>query len=71
MQVAPIVQHLNELAEKFNQANEGHAANYTAIVYLLIEKGLITEEEYEAARMVTIQQAEQEWARKRDEKEST
>lgn len=68
--VKAITHRLDDLGQKFNQANEAHAANYTAITHLLIEKGVITKEEYDATRMFMTQAAEQEWARKRDELEN-
>lgn len=66
-EVDGIIKILSSLGEKFNEANEAHAANYSAIALLLIDKGIITQEEFDHARLVTTHIAEQEFARKRDE----
>jgi hypothetical protein len=58
---------LAKLGQQFNRVNEAHAANYFAILLALIEKGILTQVDYDAAKLKTIHEAEQEWARKRDE----
>jgi hypothetical protein len=65
--LSELKQHLTELGQKFNEANEAHAANYTALLIALMNKGLITLEDYEFARTKAMHLAEQEFARKRDE----
>lgn len=50
-----------------NEANQLHAAAYGALVILLIEKGIITRDEYDRAYIQATHDLEQEFARKRDE----
>jgi hypothetical protein len=59
-------QHVNLLGQQFNEANEGHVANYVAIILALINKGVLTYEDYYAAKAQATHSAEQEFARKRD-----
>lgn len=53
--------------EKMNEANQAHATNYFAIFIALEEKGIITREEYERAKIKSTSLMEQEFAKKRDE----
>ena len=56
-------------AEHVNQSNQVHAINHLTIMLVLVEKGLVTAEEVEAARTRATQFVDQEWARKREESE--
>ena len=55
-----------ELRDKFNEANIQHAATYGAILELLIEKGVFTDDEYQRTRSLALHAMEQEFAQKRD-----
>jgi ribosomal protein L16/L10AE len=54
-------------AEQVNQSNQVHAVNYLTLTLVLIEKGIITADEIEKARVQATHFVEQEWARKRKE----
>jgi hypothetical protein len=54
-------------AEQVNQANQVHAVNYLTLTLVLIEKGIITADEIEKARVQATHFVEQEWARKRED----
>jgi len=51
---------------EFNEANATHAAAYGAIVIALIDKGILTMEEYNRAYAQATVIVDQEFARKRD-----
>ena len=53
----------------FNEANIQHAATYGAILELLIEKGVFTEDEYQRTRSRSLHVMEQEFAKKRNDLE--
>lgn len=42
--------HLKTIEDAVNQASRAHATNYLTVIYALMEKGVITHEEMEAAR---------------------
>ena len=54
-------------ASEVNQSNQAHAVNYLTLTLLLIEKGIITDDEIERARTQATHFVEQEWARKKEE----
>ena len=53
-------------AETVDQSNQAHVTNYLAIAFVLLEKGLITNEELDNARTKSVHFVEQEWARKKE-----
>ena len=52
-----------------NEANKQHAVAYGALIIALIDKGIITQEEYDRAYIQAQHTLSQEFARKRDEAE--
>ena len=62
---------LTELIDKLNNNSAAHAAGYGALVILLIDKGVITKEEYDRAYLQCQVDVDQEFARKRDETSAT
>lgn len=56
-------------AEQVNQANQVHVVNYVTLAFLLVDKGVITGDEIEKARVKATHFVEQEFARKREEQE--
>lgn len=54
----------------FNQANQTHAIAYGALLIVLIDKGVITEDEYDRAVARATHIMVQEFAKKRDETDS-
>lgn len=57
------------VAADLNQANQAHATAYGALLILLIDKGIITREEYDRAYIQAQHTVSQEFAKKRDEAE--
>lgn len=53
--------------ECLNQSNQAHAINYLTLAIILIEKGIISEDEIEKTRVQATHLVEQEWARKRED----
>lgn len=49
-----------------NEANQAHAINHLALAMLLIEKGIITDDELDKARTQATHIVEQAWAEKRE-----
>lgn len=60
-------EHLMAQAD-LNESNQTHAAAYGALIILLIDKGIITEQEYNRAYIQAQHDLSQEFARKRDQK---
>jgi hypothetical protein len=60
---------LGPTAEELNDANKAHAIAYGALTIALIDKGLITEEEYKRAFAQATVIIDQEFARKRDQQQ--
>ncbi len=56
---------MTDLGELVNQSNVEHAINTTTIILALIEKGILTTEELEAARARATAIVDQLWAEKR------
>jgi len=55
--------------ENLNEANKQHAIAYGALTIALIDKGVITQDEYDRAFAQATVIIDQEFARKRDEVE--
>ena len=55
-----------EIANKCDEANQAHAVNYWAVAMLLMDKGIITSEEYQQYRLKAQSEVEQAFALKRD-----
>jgi flagellar motor switch protein FliM len=53
-------------AGEFNDANQQHLTNTTAVVRLLIDKGLMTPEEFSRAHMQATAEIDQTFAEHRD-----
>lgn len=53
-------------ADDFNESNKTHAVAYGALVIALLDKGIITQEEYDRAYAQATVIIDQEFARKRD-----
>ena len=53
--------------DRLNDSNKTHATNYGAILIALMDKGIITEEEYDRAYIRAQHIISQEFARKRDD----
>ncbi len=53
-------------AENFNQSNQAHAVNWLALAIVLVEKGILSVDEFEKARVKATHLVEQEFAKKRD-----
>jgi flagellar motor switch protein FliM len=53
-------------AGEFNDANQQHLTNTTAVVRLLIDKGLMTPEEFSRAHMQATAEIDQTFAEFRD-----
>lgn len=51
---------------QYNEANAAHAAAYGALTIILLDKGIITLEEYDRAYAQATVIIDQEFARKRD-----
>lgn len=56
-------------AKAFNEANKQHAIAYGALLITLIDKGVITQEEYDRTHAQATAIIDQEFARKRDDAE--
>ena len=52
---------------KLNEANQTHAVAYGAILISLIDKGVLTQYEYDRAHARATQIMDQEFAKKRDD----
>ena len=55
------------LVAAINEANQHHATAYGALLILLIDKEIITKEEYDRAYIQAQHAISQKFARKRDE----
>jgi hypothetical protein len=53
--------------QAMNESNQTHATAYGALIILLIDKGIITQKEYDRAYIQAQHDISQEFARKRDE----
>ena len=51
---------------KLDESNKAHAINWATLAFVLIENGIITQEQYDASRQRAIAHADQEWAKRRD-----
>lgn len=64
-EITMLISLLRDTASEINQSNQAHAVNHLTLFLLLIEKGIITNEEAEQARIQATHIVEQEWARKK------
>lgn len=53
-------------ANDFNEANKAHAIAYGALTIALLDKGVLTQQEYDRALAQATVIVDQEFARKRD-----
>jgi len=53
-------------SDDFNESNKTHAIAYGALVIALLDKGIISQEEYDRAFAQATAMIDQEFARKRD-----
>ena len=51
-----------------NEANQQHATAYGALIILLIDKGIITKNDFDRAYIQAQHEMSQEFARKREER---
>jgi predicted transcriptional regulator len=63
-----VVDEFRQIVEQANEANRAHATNFTTLMIALLEKGIISSEEMDAARIRATSLVDQEFARKRDER---
>ena len=59
---------LTELIQQLNEANKNHAIAYGALTIALLQKGVISEQEYDQAVAQATHVVDQEFALKRDQK---
>ena len=58
-------------SDQINEANKQHAVAYGALLIALVDKGVITQEEYDRAYIQAQHIVSQEFAKKRDEAQKT
>ncbi len=58
---------LGATGDQLNQANMAHATNHLTLLIALVEKGILSDDEIESARIQATHFVEQEWAKKREE----
>ncbi len=54
-----------------NESNQTHCVNYITIMIALLEKGIVSEEDLEKARIKATHIVDQEWAKKQEEAQKT
>ena len=57
---------MNDIVEALNESNRFHLVEYGALIMLLLEKGVFSQEELNNARVQATVIVDQESARKRD-----
>lgn len=62
-----VVGEFKRLIEEANEASRAHATNFATLMIALLQKGIISSEEMDAARVMATSLVDQEFARKRDE----
>lgn len=62
-----VANEFKQLVEQANEASRAHATNFATLMIVLLEKGIISSEEIDAARVRATSLVDQEFARKRDE----
>lgn len=62
-----VVDEFKQIVERANEASRAHATNFATLMIALLEKGIISSEEMDAARIRGTSLVDQEFARKRDE----
>lgn len=60
---------MQAFVDQINEANQAHAVNYATLMIALMEKGIVSASELDAARAKATSLVDQEWAKKRDEKD--
>jgi hypothetical protein len=60
---------MQTLVDHINEANQAHAVNFATLMIALMEKGIVSAAELDAARAKATSLVDQEWAKKRDEKD--
>ena len=58
---------LKPVISAINDIHQGHSVNHMTLTILLLKKGLIDQDELDAARAQATHMVEQEWASRRDE----
>ena len=58
---------MQTLVDHINEANQAHAVNFATLMIALMEKGIVSAAELDAARAKATSLVDQEWAKKRDE----
>ena len=62
-----VADEFKQIVEQANEASRAHATNFATLMIALLEKGIISSEEMDAARVRATSLVDQEFARKRDE----
>ena len=62
-----VVNEFKQVIEQANEASRAHATNFATLMIALLEKGIISSEEMDAARVRATSLVDQEFAIKRDE----
>ena len=62
-----VANEFKQVIEQANEASRAHATNFATLMIALLEKGIISPEEMDAARVRATSLVDQEFARKRDE----
>jgi hypothetical protein len=63
----PFATAIGQLAEGIQEVNTVHCVNVATIMIALVEKGILSDDDLKAARMIAISLTDQEQARHRDE----
>jgi hypothetical protein len=58
---------MQAFVDQINEANQAHAVNYATLMIALMEKGIVSASELDAARAKATSLVDQEWAKRRDE----
>jgi len=62
-----VADEFKQIVEQANEARRAHTTNFATLMMALLEKGIISSEEMDAARVRATSLVDQELARKRDE----
>jgi hypothetical protein len=60
---------MQAFVDQINEANQAHAVNYATLMIALMEKGIVSASELDAARAKATSLVDQEWANRRDERD--
>ena len=58
---------MQTFVDQINEANQAHAVNHATLMIVLMEKGIVSASELDAARAKATSLVDQEWAKRRDE----